>query len=77
MYTSSDRLIGILENKCVFLAEDIPVLNQLLAETRIEDIPSRFKGEIIDIIDMMLVCGNISLETRTRIDSLYDHLSNE
>lgn len=77
MYSSSDRLIGMLQNTCVFQAEDIPVLNQLLATTGVGDIPERFKEEIKDIIDLMFICGNVDASAKTRIDSLYDFLSRD
>lgn len=75
MNSSSDRLIGILENTCVFSPDDIASLNQLLAETRAEDIPRQLQSEVIDIIDMMHICGNVSPASRVWIDNLYDRLS--
>ena len=75
MTANVDRLINLLENECIFVAEDIPALNQMLAAARADEIPEQFKSEIIDVIDLMFVCGNVYSETKLQIDSLYDSLS--
>ena len=77
MHSSSSNLVTMLRNKRVFLSEDIPALNELLAEARADEIPSDFRSDIVDIIDMMFMCGNVNLESRSRIDALYNHLARD
>lgn len=74
MSTNVDRLIGMLDSTQVFQPKDISALNELLAKARAEEIPERYKEDLVDVIDMMFMCGNVNSETGSRIDQLHDSL---
>ena len=76
MCAKTERLIAILDNKRVFLPQDIPTLNQLLSEVAAEAIPEGYRGDVIDVIDMMYMCGNVDVNAGTRIDHLHNSLLN-
>lgn len=76
MSVEVDRLIGMLEHTCFFQPGDIAALNDLLTKMCAEEIPERYRDDLVDIIDMMYMCGNVNATAGSRIDSLHTSLQN-
>ena len=74
MSTNVDCLIGMLDNTRVFQSKDIRALNELLSKARAEEIPDNYREDLLDLIDMMFMCGNVYAHTGGQIDQLHDSL---
>ena len=76
MSANVDRLIGMLEHTCVFQPRDISTLNELLSQAHAEEIPDNLREDVVDVIDLMYMCGNVYSGAGAKIDSLHDSLQN-
>ncbi|MFA0703831.1 hypothetical protein AB4618_25525, partial [Vibrio sp. 10N.222.48.A8] len=57
--------------------EENKELNTLLRGVSPDDVPDDFKQELIDLIDMMLLTGNVLTVNKKHVDFLYSELSDE
>jgi hypothetical protein len=70
-------LMSLVREKSEFFEEENKELNRLLRGISPDDVPDNFKQELKDLIDMILLTGNVFAANKEHIDFLYSELSDE
>lgn len=74
MSTNVDRLIGLLKEKTILQPGDITILNELLCQASADDIPEPYREDLVDVIDLLFMCGNVNSGASSSIGHLQDSL---
>ncbi len=70
-------LMSLVKEGSEFFEKENKELNRLLIKISPDDVPDDFKQELKEVIDMMLLTGNVFAANKEHIDILYSKLSDE